>query len=221
MVLAFLSQNFGKVMGPMNSTCHFVNVDGLVVLLLHGGDTSTLDAVIKLVSTFCTQRFWGPWKPSLDWFPTLCGKVLHGKVLLVVKVSPGCINGQWALDVLCPWTYSGQFALDAFKNTLPETCLLVTLVWFSIHLHCWNPISLLCTAMSFTAFTNVSTVFSGSAHTFQGIHNICRCIHMIHSCHWWATWWNFHYLTFHLGVFLDYCIGENLIKWIWPCISLS
>ena len=33
----------------MHAVCHSVNIDGVVVLLGDGGDTSTLHAVIKLV----------------------------------------------------------------------------------------------------------------------------------------------------------------------------
>ena len=40
----WLAQNFGKAVGPTN-----VNVDGVVVLLGGGGNTSTLHAVTKLV----------------------------------------------------------------------------------------------------------------------------------------------------------------------------
>ena len=44
----------------MNGICHFVNVYRVVVLLVGGGAISTLHVVIKLVRTFCTQRWWGP-----------------------------------------------------------------------------------------------------------------------------------------------------------------
>ena len=46
----FLSQNFGPMWwGPMNAFCHYVNVDGVVILCGGGGNTSTLHVVIKLV----------------------------------------------------------------------------------------------------------------------------------------------------------------------------
>ena len=43
-----LLQNFGPVWGPINDICCSVNVDGVLVLLGGGGDTSTLHGVIEL-----------------------------------------------------------------------------------------------------------------------------------------------------------------------------
>ena len=45
----FLPQILGPWQGPMNALCCSVNVDGVVILLGGGGDTSTLHVVTKLV----------------------------------------------------------------------------------------------------------------------------------------------------------------------------
>ena len=49
---------YGMWWGLMNVICHSVNVNWVAVLLRGGGYTITLHAVIKLVWTFCIQRWW-------------------------------------------------------------------------------------------------------------------------------------------------------------------
>ena len=57
--LAFCPKILGLWWEPTNDVCCSVNVDGVVILLGGGDDTSTLHYVIKVVSTFC----------DLAWFP--------------------------------------------------------------------------------------------------------------------------------------------------------
>ena len=47
--LVFLPQNFGPVVGTTKAFCCSVNVDGVVILLGGGGDTSKLHVVTELV----------------------------------------------------------------------------------------------------------------------------------------------------------------------------
>ena len=49
----------------MNVICCSVIIDGVLILLAGGGDTSTLHFLIELVWTFCTEKWCDP-KPSLD-----------------------------------------------------------------------------------------------------------------------------------------------------------
>ena len=54
--LIFLPHNLGSLVG--NSVCHSVNVNGVMIPLGSGGDTSTLHYVIEVVSTFCDLVWW-------------------------------------------------------------------------------------------------------------------------------------------------------------------
>ena len=57
-LVSALWPNFWEDGGDLEMLCHSVNVDGVIVLFGGGGDTSILDAEIKLVPTFSTQAWW-------------------------------------------------------------------------------------------------------------------------------------------------------------------
>ena len=52
--LVFCPKVLGPCWGPINPVFHSVYVDGVVILLRGGGDTSTLHYVITFVSTLVT-----------------------------------------------------------------------------------------------------------------------------------------------------------------------
>ena len=43
----------------MKAFCCSVNADAMGIVLVGGGDTSTLHIITELVRTFCTEKLWG------------------------------------------------------------------------------------------------------------------------------------------------------------------
>ena len=96
---AFCPKILGSWWGPMKAFCHSMNVDGVVILLGGGGDTSTLHVITELVWIFCTQKLWG-----LKYLVFTCPHALAHLVHLHLHALP---LHPFALPSLCPWTISG------------------------------------------------------------------------------------------------------------------
>ena len=54
---AFMPPNFGPVLGTYEGFCSSVNVDGVVILLRGGEDTSALHITTEPISIFCTEKW--------------------------------------------------------------------------------------------------------------------------------------------------------------------
>ena len=56
---SFCPKILGPWWGPMKTFCSSVNADGMGIVLVDGGDTSTLHVITKLVQPFSTEPLWG------------------------------------------------------------------------------------------------------------------------------------------------------------------
>ena len=109
-----LPKILGPWWGPTKAVSHSVNADTVIILFAGGGDTWTQFCIIKLVSTFCAERWWGANNENL-WSGKLVGQI-HYTVIFFVRLLP---HGKRTWGVDCSWRW---------WDTWPLFCI-IEVVW--------------------------------------------------------------------------------------------
>ena len=109
----------------MKAFCSSVNANGVGIVLAGGGDTSPLHVITKLVSTICTERWWGMknfFKRGLHPFVPACPFAPFRVLVLFCALTPFCAQGSHPLTlgiyfVICHFTFKKVFRIP--HTTIP------------------------------------------------------------------------------------------------------
>ena len=122
----FLPKMLGSWWGPTKAIYRSVNADRVIILFAGGGDTWTQLCVIKLVSTFCTERRWGAKNENLgsgrfiiQWFSLFAYCHMGNEYGVVIVVGGG--GDTWPLFCIIEvvWTFCTERRWGAKNENLP------------------------------------------------------------------------------------------------------